>query len=317
MALRREEGGPFRTLEDFIERMGEGELNKRAVENFIKCGAMDCFGHNRSELLAVYDSMMDSIASSRKKNLEGQMGLFALLDAEEEAAARIPIPKLPERDRAELMAMEKETTGIYISGHPMDGYRKFLKNTHVVPIGNLMSEDSKYEDEQIVSVAGIIQSLKMKTTRNNSVMAYVSMEDDTASVELLAFSNVLNQYGGYLKENSPVVITGRLSLRDDKEPQIVVNRARPISDFAQEEPEPRQETRQQATRQGTLYLRLPSEDDRLYPRVRAILNMFPGESTAVLYFADTKQRRGTRVSLMDSMLRELRSVLGETNVVIK
>ena len=113
------------------------------------------------------------------------------------------------------------------------------------------------------------------------------------------------------------MITGRLSLRDDKEPQIVVNRARPISDFAQEEPEPQQETRQQAPRQGTLYLRLPSEDDRLYPRVRAILNMFPGESTAVLYFADTKQRRGTRVSLMDSMLRELRSVLGETNVVIK
>ena len=317
MVARRNEGGPFKTLEDFIERMGEGELNKRAVENFIKCGAMDCFGHNRSELLAVYDSMMDSIASSRKKNLEGQMGLFALLDEEEEAAARIPIPKLPERDRAELMAMEKETTGIYISGHPMDDYRKYLKNTHVVPIGNLMSEESKYEDEQIVSVAGIVQSVKMKTTRNNSVMAYVTVEDDTASIELLAFSNVLNQYSGYMKENNPVAIVGRLSLRDDKEPQIVVNRVRPISDFAREEPESLPEPIQQKIRQGTLYLRLPTEDQKLYPKIRAILNMFPGDSTAVLYFADTKQRRGTRVALMDSMLQELRSVLGETNVVIK
>ena len=317
MVARREEGGPFKSLEDFIERMGDGELNKRAVENFIKCGAMDCFGHHRSELLAVYDSMMDSISSSRKKNLEGQMGLFALLEEEDAAITRIPIPSLPEKEPAELMAMEKETTGIYLSGHPMDDYRKYLRNTHVVPIGQLMAEDSKYEDEQIVSVAGIVQNLKMKTTRNNSVMAYVTVEDDTASIEMLAFSNVLSQYGGYLKENSPVVITGRLSLRDDKEPQIVVNRARPISDFAHEVTETEPVRRAPQPRQGTLYLRLPSEDDRLYPKIRAILNMFPGDSTAVLYFADTKQRRGTRVMLADSMLGELKNVLGEANVVIK
>jgi len=317
MVARRNEGGPFKSLEDFIERMGEGELNKRAVENFIKCGAMDGFGHHRSELLAVYDSMMDSIASSRKKNLEGQLGLFALLEEEDAAITRIPIPKLPERDRAELMAMEKETTGIYITGHPMDDYRKYLKNTHVVPIGQLMSEESKYEDDQIVSIAGIVQNVKMKTTRNNSVMAYVTVEDDTASIELLAFSNVLSQYGGYLRENSPVVIVGRLSLRDDKEPQIVVNRARPISDYAQEVSEPQPEVQNRRSRQGTLYLRLPSEDQVLYPKIRAILNMFPGDSTAVLYFADTKQRRGTRAALMDNMLQELKNVLGEANVVIK
>ncbi len=317
MVARRKEGGPFQSLEDFIDRMGEGELNKRAVENFIKCGAMDSFGYHRSELLAVYDSMMDSIASSRKKNLEGQLGLFALLEEEDAAAGRIPIPSLPERDRAELMAMEKETMGIYISGHPMDDYRAMLKNTHVLPIGNLMAEDSRYEDDQIVSVAGIVQSVKMKTTRNNSVMAYVTVEDDTASVELLAFSSVLSQYGGYLRENSPVVITGRLSLRDDKEPQIVVNRARPISDFAQEPPEPRRGSRSNQSRTGTLYLRLPSEDQGLYPKIRAILNMFPGDSTAVLFFADTRQRRGTRVSLMENMLSELKNVLGEANVVLK
>ena len=317
MAAHREEGGPFKSLEDFIERMGDGELNKRAVENFIKCGAMDCFGHNRSELLAVYDSMMDAIASSKKKNLEGQLGLFALLDEEEEIAARLPIPKLPERERAELMAMEKETTGIYISGHPMDDYRKFLKNTHVVPISHLMAEENKYQDDQIVSVAGIVQNVKMKTTRNNSVMAYITVEDDTASVELLAFSSVLTQYGGCLKENTPVVILGRLSLRDDKDPQILVNRARLISDFARDEAEQLPQTRQRTLRQGTLYLRLPSEDQVLYPKVRAILNMFPGDSSAVLYFADTKQRRGTRTALADSMILELKNVLGDENVVIK
>ena len=317
MAAKRAEGGPFKSLEDFLTRMGEGELNKRAVENFIKCGALDCFGHNRASLLAVYDRMMDSVASTRKKNLEGQMGLFALLD-DDDAAAAVPVPKLPERSRAELMAMEKETTGIYISGHPMDDYRRFLKNTHVVPVGDLMDEDSKYQDEQIVSVAGIVQSVKMKTTRNNSMMAYVTMEDDTAAIEMLAFSNVLNQYGGYLKENSPVVVTGRLSLRDEKEPQIVINRARPISDFSDSSaPQEIAVPRKQQELTGTLYLKIASEQDPVYRKIRAILNMFPGQNGVVLYFADTKVRRGTRCCFTDSMLRELKAVLGQENVVLK
>ncbi|MGN1017063.1 MAG: OB-fold nucleic acid binding domain-containing protein, partial [Faecousia sp.] len=311
MTAKRREGGPFQSLEDFLERMGEGELNKRAVESLIKCGAMDCFGCHRSELLAVYENMMDSIASSRKRNLEGQLGLFAMLD-QEDAAGKIPIPHMPELGRADLMAMEKETTGIYLSGHPMDDYRVYLKNTRVMPIGKLMDSDENLKDDEIVSVAGIVQSVKMKTTRNNSMMAYITVEDDTASVEMLAFSNVLGQYGGYLKENCAVVVTGRLSLRDDKEPQIVINRARPISDFAEQRG---QDSQPQAP--STLYLRLPGEEGTLYPKVRAILNMFPGTSGAVLYFADTKVRRGTRCSFADSMLRELKNLLGEANVVLK
>ena len=316
MVRKRNEGGPFRSLEDFIERMGEGELNKRAVENFIKCGAADCFGHHRSELLAVYDSMMDSIALSRKKNLEGQMGLFSMLE-EEDASAKIPIPKLQELQKADLLAMEKETMGIYISGHPMDDYRPWLRNTHVVRIGALMEEDSRFEDDQIVSIAGIVQSVKMKTTRSNSMMAYVTVEDDTAAIEMLAFSNVLSQYGGYLRENVPVVVVGRLSIREDKEPQIVVNRVRPMSDYAGGDPEPQQGVNRREAVGGTLYLRLPSEQGKLFGKIRAILNMFPGDSPVVVYFADTKKRRGTRAALMESMLRELKNVLGEGNVVIK
>ena len=315
MVRIRTEGGPFRSLEDFLDRMLDADINKRAVENFIKCGAMDCFGYHRSELIGVYENMMDSLSSSRKKNLEGQMGLFAMLE-EENVSGRIPIPSKPEYSKAELMSMEKETTGIYLSGHPMDDYRKFLRNTHVVPIEALMSEESKYKDEQIISVAGIVQSVKMKSTRNNSMMAYVTLEDDTAVIEMLAFSNVLNQHGGYLRENSAVVVTGRLSLRDDKEPQIVINRARPISDYAEfAEPEPVRKSSVQ--KKETLYLRLPSEQGNLFSKIRAILNMFPGESSVVIYFADTKKRRGTRCGIMENMLSELKNVLGEANVVLK
>ena len=310
MVKKRQEGGPFQSLEDFLRRMDEGELNKRAVENFIKSGAADCFGHHRSELLAVYEQMMDAVADSRKKNLEGQMGLFSML---EEDAGAIPIPPLKEMKKAELLALEKETTGIYLSGHPMDDYRPYLKNTHVVHIARLMDEESTYTDDQIISVAGIVQTVKMKTTRSNSVMAYVTLEDDTAAVEMLAFSNVLSQYGGYLREGSAVVVTGRLSLRDDKDPQIVVNRARPISDFSQQEqpPEP------PPPAAGKLYLRLTTEQDRLFAKVRAIVNMFPGTNPVVVYFADTGKRLGARCALAQMMIEELKNVLGEGNVVVK
>jgi DNA polymerase-3 subunit alpha len=214
------------------------------------------------------------------------------------------------------MALEKESTVMYISVHPMDDYRQYLRGTHVVPIAELMGEESRFQDDQIVSVAGIVQAVKMKTTRNNSMMSYVTVEDDTAAIEMLAFSNVLNQYGGYLRENSPVVVTGRLSIRDEKEPQIVINRARPISDFA-ESPVLEAQPVNSQPKTGTLYLRLPSERDPLYSKIKAILNMFPGDSGVVLFFADTKQRRGTRCVLMDSMLKELKNVLGEANVVLK
>ena len=315
MVKKRSEGGLFRSLEDFLQRMGD-EINKRAVENFIKCGAMDCFGYHRSELLAVFDTMMDSIAEARRKNLDGQMGLFAMLQEENDTSVSIPVPKLNEISKADRMLMEKETTGIYLSGHPMDDYRPYLKNTNVVPIGALMDDESSYQDDQIVSVAGVVQTVKMKTTRNNSMMAYVTLEDDTAAIEMLAFSNVLNQFGGYLKENQAVVITGRLSMRDDKEPQIVINRARPISDFANAEPE-REEPKPVNETKKVLYLRLDSENSASFQPVKASLQMFPGDTNVVLYFADTGVRRGTRCALDEQLLQKLKELLGEGNIVLK
>ena len=316
MVTKRTEGGPFRNLEDFLERMGEGELNKRAVENFIKCGAMDCFGCHRSELLAVYESMMDAVSSTRKKNLEGQMGLFSMLSGTPSAVS-IAIPHLPELPRGELMAMEKETTGIYISGHPMDAYRQKLKNTSVVPIGALLAEESQFRDEQIVSIAGIIQTVKTKLTRSNSTMAYVTMEDDTASIEMIAFSGALNEYGGYLKENTPVVVVGKLSLRDDKEPQVIVNRVRLISDYTESASQREEQPVQEIPQGSTLYLRLPNEDCKEFRKIRAIVNMFPGDGQVIVFFADTRKRMGVRCMLHGSMIGELKRLLGEENVILK
>ena len=316
MAAKRQEDGPFRSMQDFLERMDEGELNKRAVENLIRCGALDCFGYHRSELIGAYEGMMDAIASSRKRNLDGQMGLFSMLPSDD-GPGQMEIPRREEYSKAELMAMEKDTTGIYLSGHPMDDYRKYLQNTHVLPIGDLMDEEKHFADDQTVSVAGIIQTVKTKTTRNNSMMAYVTLEDDTAAIEMLAFSSIIGQYGGYIRENSAVVVTGRLSLRDDKEPQILINRVRPISDYTEGQPPQARQPQLQKPQNQTLYLRLPSETGKLFPKIRAILNMFPGTQKTVLFFEDTRARRGTVCEFRESMLTELENVLGQGNVVLK
>ena len=198
----------------------------------------------------------------------------------------------------------------------MDDYRQYLKNTHVVSIGALLDSESNFKDDQIVSVAGIIQNMKMKTTRSGSMMAYVTVEDDTASMEMLAFSNVLSQFGGYLRENSAVVITGRLSLRDDKEAQIVINRARPISDYADEALiNERQE--EPAVLQGTLWLKLVSESDPVWRKVKSIVSMFPGNSQVKVFFVDTRIRLGSRATLDSRMISELKNLLGDENVVLE
>ena len=159
-------------------------------------------------------------------------------------------------------------------------------------------------------MAGVVQTVKMKTTRNNSMMAYITLEDDTAAMEMLAFSNVLSQYGTYLRENQPVVIVGRLSMRDEKEPQIVINRARPISDYAAE-------TAAKAPKTGTLFLRMQKDDAVLFRKIRAIVGMFPGDGAVVLYNGETGSKMGARAALDDRMIRELTDILGKENVVLK
>ena len=310
----REENGSFLTFEDLCERTCDTDLNKRAMENLIKCGALDCFGLHRSQLLQIYDVVMDAVAESRRQNVEGQMGLFDI--AMDNPVPSIKIPDIPELRRTDLMAMEKETTGLYLSGHPMDDYRPLLKGADVVPIGELLDSfsegDGVYQDEQTLSVAGIVQKVRKKTTRNNSIMAYVTLEDDTGSMENLAFSNTLRQYERLLQEGMPVILTGRISVRDEKEPQIVINRVLPIGGEAAAEPDaPR------PAPGGKLYLKLPSELAAECRKVCAILNMFPGKTQTVLYFADTRLRRGTTCDPQELMLGELRRVLGPENVVLK
>ena len=319
----RAAGGPFRSLEDFCQRLSDTELNKRTVENLIKCGAMDCFGARRSQLLLVYEKVMSAVADSKKRNLDGQIGLFDLMAEEETPTQTVPLPDVEELSSREKMNMEKETTGLYLSGHPMDGYRERAKKAGAAAVGSILesfgeTETGEFQDGQNVTVAGIITKVKSKTTKNNSLMAYVTLEDDTGAMEMLCFSRVLGQYGGCLSENSAVLVKGKISVRDEKEPQLMVDSAIPLED-AEALPAPPAPARDRDSRREikTLYLRLPTMGNGTDRRVRAILQMFPGQTQTVLFYADTRRRAGIGCLMDEMLLQELREVLGPDNVVAK
>ena len=313
--VEREKGGHFTDFPDFCSRMYDQGLNSRVLESLIRCGAFDKMGYKRAQLLDAAPSLMDSIAQIRRKNLEGQFDLFGGGGDEPIAPAMHVNSALPEFSRRELMTMEKETTGLYLSGHPMDEFRESARASHAVSIGSILNDFSRedgprtYRDEQRIIIAGVVASVKTKTTKNNSLMAYVTVEDDTASMELLVFSKTLNECSPYLKEGLPVLVRGKLSVRDEKSPQILCDGISPLQELASSV-EPREK------RPRTLYVKVPSEGP-LLDKVKLVFSMFPGDEPAVIVLADTRKRFGTRCVIHDALVDDLRGRLGEENVVVK
>ncbi len=310
----RAENGPFRGLGDLCERLCGTELNKRALENLIKCGALDSFGLRRSQLLAVYEGALDAAAGARRSNLEGQIGFFDMGSRTE--APAIHVPDIPELSRHDQLAFEKATTGLYLSGHPMDEYRDKLRGAQIERLGTILTGtgEGRYRDEQRVRAAGIVQRLNMKTTRNNTLMAYVTLEDDTGSMELLVFSNAVNQYGAHLAEGAAVVVEGKISVRDEKAPQIIVDRAWPVDLYASAPGADRPARRADGLK---LYLRVPGEGAPCLRKLAAVLHMFPGQMPVRILYEDTRVWRGTACLPDEDLFTELRELLGEENVVLR
>jgi DNA polymerase-3 subunit alpha len=295
------------------------ELNRRAVESLIRAGAFDNLGYKRRQLLQVVDKVIEGVAGEGHKNIDGQLDLFAMEGGVEERPSALVLPEVPEFTPQELMAMEKETTGMYLSGHPMDQYRSLVRNAGVVPIGAILGDFSaeegpqKFRDNQTVTVAGIVSSAKTRATRNNSLMCYITLEDDTGAMELLAFQKALDSGGGYIRENAIIIVKGRISLRDENEqPQLVVESIRPISDLG-----PVSELEPPPPKEKKLYVKLPSAGDPAMARLEKLLIMFPGNSQMVLYFEDTKKKMGARCLIHEALVEELREMFGSENVVVK
>ena len=308
----REKNGPFASFQEFCSRLYDCDLNKRVLDSLIRSGCFDSLGYRRSQLVKVCEQVVDAIGRDRKKNLDGQFDLFGG-GGDTTSVPDVVFPDIPEFSPAERMAMEKETTGLYLSGHPMDQYRRQAEKYGAVPISAVMSagddERSTYGDGAQVTLAGVVASVRTKTTKNNSLMAYVMLEDATGSMELLCFSRTLTESGAYLKTNLPVVVTGKVSVRDEKAPQLMVDRVAPLSGrgaAAPSAPEGEQ----------VLWIRLPDGGER-FTWLKKLMTMFPGDSTAIVYLEDRKKKLRTRCVHHEALLAELRETLGEENVKLE
>ena len=317
LVAERRENGPFKSFEDFCRRINGKDLNRRAVENLIRAGAFDSMGYKRRALLDIAGAVLDSISQSLRDNIAGQMGLFGDAELEGNAPAAIPIPQVEEFSPMELMAMEKETTGLYLSGHPMDGYRDAVRRIGAVPLGAVMAdfaaEDGphRFADNQNITVAGVVAAAKTRTTRSNTLMSYIQLEDDTGSMELMAFQKALDKGGIYVKENAAIIVKGRISARDEKEPQLMVDSIRPISDvdaLGASVPPPAEKK---------LWVKLKSQNDPELKRIQLLLTMFPGSQQMILYCQAENKRIGAKCLIHEGLVAELKERLGDANVVVK
>ena len=319
----REENGRFTSLQNFCERMYGTEMNKRALENLILSGAFDSTGARRSQMHRIYEQVLAGVVDSRRQNVEGQLDFFGgLMAASDNAVSEIPLPDIPEFTAAERMRQEKETTGLYLSGHPMDAYREVAKMAGAVSIASILEDcadengPTRFADGQRVTIAGVVTSSKTKTTKSNTLMAYVMVEDSTASMELLCFSKVLAASGSYLSEGKTLLIRGRISLRDEKTPQIMCDEALPLDGptLPAAKPVP---TGPKILQGKRLVIKCPGLNDPVMRHIRLVLAMFPGNTPLIMVMADTGKRYAAQCLLHRALVEELKETLGEGCVVVQ
>ena len=322
----RDNGGLFKSFADFIGRMSGADMNKRAVEGLIMCGAFDSMGVKRSQLMQVYESALSDFASQAHDNISGQMSIFDETDEVEE----LTFPDIEEFPKRELLRMEKQSTGMYFSGHPMEEYREKLKsithqNTLIINESVRKNEDGEYEhvrggmnDGDSVVLGGIIEKRQNKLTRAKSQMAYITLEDSYGSVEGLVFPKVLNRLSQFLTEGKMVLVSGTLSIREDETPKILVNSAEPLDAALEHEKLNKKDT---VIKSPILYIRLETKNSDNLNRVTETLAPFAGDTEVRLFFNDT--RGMTRVPRRlffngsASGIRELQREFGAENVVMK
>ena len=320
----REIGGPFTAFDEFCRRMNGHDLNRRAVESLIRAGCFDRMGYKRKALMQSVDRVLNGAASESRMNLTGQMNLFSAPDdgGAPTDTTQLVLPDVEEFTRAERMAMERETTGLYLTGHPMDDYRALAQQAKAAPMGDILASfhapataAHRYRDGQRVVLAGICTASRERATRKNTRMAYLQLEDDGGSMEVLVFSPALDACRDLLAQENPALfVAGRISTRDESDPQLVADKALPLTEQGlqtlrtppRRDPPPRLEP----PKRHRLWVRLPDKDHPAVKRIELILKMFPGDEQLVLVFEDTGKRAAARCVVHPALVEELRELAG-------
>ena len=316
MVEERRGGGEFTSFYNFCKRMAGRDLNRRAIESLVKCGALDGLGNNRREMLLAVERVLDSLEADKRRNVEGQMGFF---DAPGSAqGGEPPLEKTEDFSAADKLNMEKEVTGMYLSGHPMAAYAGLYQEGGYARMDEILQsagerETGRYQDGQWVTLLGMVVGVRKKATKNNAQMAFVSLEDMYGAITALVFPKVLEQYGSLLYEGAVVAVQGKLSFTEDKAPELVCQSlGKPADPVSVKAPAGK------PVRPG-LYLRLSSQKDPRYDKAMRYIAVFDGGATDLyLTFQDTgKLLRAPakfRVEINRPLLRALKELLGAENV---
>ena len=304
----REANGEYRSLKDFIERL-TGTVNKRAIENFIKAGALDCLEGNRRQKMLVYSQIVDSIAQEKKNSFAGQMSLFDLVSDEEKKEYEIRMPDVEEYDKEMILAFEKDVLGIYLSGHPLEKYRNIMEKMISAKTTDFQPDEEsgipKVYDGQKVIIGGMITEKTIKYTRNNKVMAFLTVEDLLGTVEIVVFPRDYEKWQSMLNEDARVFVQGRVNAEDDKPSKLILEKVRAFEDMPQE-----------------LWIQFKDKAEYAEKEQELLetLKGYSGVSAVVIYLKDVNAMKrlpaGYHARISDSLTGDLRKKYGESNVKV-
>ena len=304
----REKNGTYRSLKDFIERL-TGIVNKRAIENFIKAGALDCLEGNRRQKMNVYGQIVDSIAQEKKNSFAGQMSLFDLVSDEDKKDFEIRMPNVGEYDKEMVLAFEKEVLGIYLSGHPLERYRGIMDKMISAKTTDFQPDEEsgipKVYDGQKVIIGGMITERTIKYTRNNKVMAFLTVEDLVGTVEVVVFPRDYEKWQTLITDDARVFIQGRVNAEDDRPSKLILEKVHSFEDIPRE-------------------IWIQFKDKAEYSAAEAELQSFlqsaSGTSAVVIYLKDVKAMKRLPaafcIRINEEILSELKKKYGESNVKV-
>ena len=307
VTAEREARGPFLSIQDFVTRMADSEVNKRTVENFIKSGTFDGLGGTRKQFMSVFVQMMDAQQHNKKNNLAGQMSLFDLVDEEDKGEFEIRLPDVGEYSKELLLGFEKEVLGIYVSGHPLEEYeqtwRKHITRTTADFLLDEETGEMNVRDQERVTIGGMISDKKIKYTRNDKVMAFLTLEDLVGTVEVVVFPKVYEQESAKLTEDSKVFIKGRASAEEDRDGKLICESIQAFDDIRK-----------------TLWIKFPTKEayEKTEKALLELLAQSDGNDGVVIYVENPKAKKALppnrNVKADKELVSRLSELYGESNI---
>ena len=305
----RKTRGPYTNLEDFITRMSDKEVNKRAIEHFIKAGAMDSLGGTRKQFMSVYVRIMESIHQDKKNNMAGQISLFDIVSEDQKEHFEIKLPDVGEYSKEMKLAFEKEVLGIYISGHPLEEYqemwRKNITNTTADFVLDEETGEPVVEDGMTATIGGLIVEKKIKYTKNDKVMAFLQMEDLVGSVEVIVFPSQYERYGSQLTEDNKVFIKGRITVEDEKDGKLICEQITPFENVSRK-----------------LWIKFPTKDEyeKRKEEMFDALRLSEGKDHVIIYVENPRSKYplpdNWNVDAGEELIGKLSGLYGRENVKV-